>query len=644
MDYINNRREFLKFSGMTLGLCATGCSKADAANSYKSKPETGPCLVENSQGKATIIIAENCAEPERFAAQQLREYIKKISGANVAIKDDSHKVDGTLILVGKSKFTTGLLTDFRAADIWDDRFRIVTKPDRLSLVGASPRGTLFSVYHFLELLGCRWFEPGPGGDFVPTAGDIQLDKLNVEEKADLPRRSYMIAPAHYTPTECVDYVDWMTKNKINVFWWSGGVFEKNNKLDLNDWFNNKKETVLPEVLKRGLVVDFSDHNFQFMNGKICFADPQSVKRAVDYISNLLRDNPYIDCISLWPSDGWNGQMCACEKCLKLDKPLHYVEGEPHIVQRVIQTNGYLHFADAVTKSIRKKFPDKIVSLLAYNRLKQPPTDPNLQLDSHADICLAARQGQSGCYKHPLGSQCSKKQNTGEIIEEWVKKCKRVFLYEYYMKYDSRDLPYEFGPNIIADCKYLKSIGAMGIATQSSSQHWGPMGLNYYTLARAMWNSDTDWDDLIFDFCHKYYGDRAADSMIKYHQRLFTAVMESADHFVPSRKQIINALTPEHLKQCRKYINTANSKATTEIHKQRIDLRSRSLRYAELYIGGIVNGDKQQLKALARFLKWQSYGVVDQYNINGSVMGHNLIKTIRMKLDLDDFSKIDLSGY
>jgi len=131
-----------------------------------------------------------------------------------------------------------------------------------------------------------------------------------------------------------------------------------------------------------------------------------------------------------------------------------------------------------------------------------------------------------------------------------------------------------------------------------------MGLNYYTLARALWDTQLDWPGFLGDFCEKYYGSAGASSMQKYHTRLLEAVLSAKDHFVPTREEVASILAPDVLADCQGYVDEAMGKAQKYKYQQRISLRQRSLRYARLYIGGIVNGDAEKLEELARFLKCQ----------------------------------------
>ena len=62
-------------------------------------------LVKNGRPTATIVTSSSPTKNARTAANELQEYIEKISGAKLPIAGDSTSLSGCLVLVGPSKFT-----------------------------------------------------------------------------------------------------------------------------------------------------------------------------------------------------------------------------------------------------------------------------------------------------------------------------------------------------------------------------------------------------------------------------------------------------------------------------------------------------------------------------------------------------------
>jgi len=101
-----------------------------------------------SQGKTdyAIIVAPDAIASEKTAARELAELLKQATGADFPVRAEA---DGAKqILVGPKQ----------SADLGHDGIVIKTSGDTLILSGGRPRGTLYSVYTFLEdVVGVRWW-------------------------------------------------------------------------------------------------------------------------------------------------------------------------------------------------------------------------------------------------------------------------------------------------------------------------------------------------------------------------------------------------------------------------------------------------------------------------------------------------------
>ena len=150
------------------GLTASGLSAKDFV------------LAQNGSPAATIVTAAAPTENVRTAARELRDYVRKISGADLPITTDAAPPSGPLILVGPSRLTepmaelkipSGLTPQLR-----EEGFVLSARADRLVLAGndAGPYyGTRYAVVELLHRLGVRWFMPGEFGEVVPQRAHAQ---------------------------------------------------------------------------------------------------------------------------------------------------------------------------------------------------------------------------------------------------------------------------------------------------------------------------------------------------------------------------------------------------------------------------------------------------------------------------------------
>jgi len=201
-----------------------------------------------------------------FAADELKKYLWTMmpTSGNTPITLDPQATDG---------FRLGLLEDFglesEATDpVWDDVVHVDTTAEGGILAGSNPRSVLFAVYRFLRLNGCRFFYPGPEGEYIPMK-DIEPQKYH--HMADHRVRGYTIEG---NPSmEQVDFfVDYMAKLEMNMFVPSDPyVYLRRyyGRMNLGD--NRPAEIVTPEqctqwlrtleadALKRGLMLREGGH-------------------------------------------------------------------------------------------------------------------------------------------------------------------------------------------------------------------------------------------------------------------------------------------------------------------------------------------------------------------------------------------------
>ena len=208
-------------------------------------------LTQERKSKYQIVIPEEASDVETFATEELRKYLERISGASLAITTDIK--DGRSILVGTTERWRKKWIAIDDSQLSPEGFIIRTVGDNLILSGKDELGTLFSIYTFLENLGCRWFYPGPEGEDIPKRKDIKLNSLDIAENPVMKYRG--ICPLDdgcqfdlSNPVKYIQFVDWLPKVKQNFFYMYCRRY-------------NKK--VLEEAARRGLKIEFGSHSFNF---------------------------------------------------------------------------------------------------------------------------------------------------------------------------------------------------------------------------------------------------------------------------------------------------------------------------------------------------------------------------------------------
>ena len=148
---------FPRFAALT----ALALVAADAFQSSSTAGAAEPLtLVENSRAQSEILAAETISVSERFAVQELQNFIQEISGVKLPLRTPKQLSPGgspaVTIVVGRTT-AEGRHKDLGLDKLGAEGFIIKTIGSDLVLAGGEQRGTLYSVYTFLEKLGCRWW-------------------------------------------------------------------------------------------------------------------------------------------------------------------------------------------------------------------------------------------------------------------------------------------------------------------------------------------------------------------------------------------------------------------------------------------------------------------------------------------------------
>ena len=200
-------------------------------------------IVEDGRPRSSIVIAAQPTRMQKLAAQELRKYVRKITGAELQAGSKPNEEMPVTIYVGESEHTRklGLKTD----GLDNGAYRIKSGVDWLALLGkdtnyfmdkpgdagpefaarASDRkraieawqkkngpqwywaadtywyysreldvwttddhGSLNAVNDFLRSLGVRWYMPGEFGEVCPTMTSIPLPEIDETARSEWSRR------------------------------------------------------------------------------------------------------------------------------------------------------------------------------------------------------------------------------------------------------------------------------------------------------------------------------------------------------------------------------------------------------------------------------------------------------------------------
>ncbi|MCL5019756.1 MAG: DUF4838 domain-containing protein [Patescibacteria group bacterium] len=461
----------------------------------------GACIVKIGDNivqpdKYSIVISDNAPEYERFAAQELSEYLKKITGIILPIIRQSQYKTPYAIFVGTIQGIEKFVGTIDVNSLGDEGFVIRSRNGFLALAGGK-RGALYSVYTLLEdYLGCGWYMPGPLGEVIPTEGTFNLTDIEDRQKPSFEARQMS---SIYDPL-------FMVHNKCDptVTGGSSGI-DKGDPAIFGTWGH-----IFDELVEPGMYYIEHPEYFSLVKGKriwdggqICTSNLEVAKVAAGSMGRIMDTNPENKIYSICQDDGYG--WCECAECNSLD------------TQKGKISDRLITFCNAAGRILKKSHPDKLIYTFAYTEVGG---DPPLRVKPVDNLVIQITHYSPCCHIHPIAT-CSANVRMKQRLEGWTKLCDRVYVYDYRVDYRNYLMPYPNSYAIAHDIPYYHDIGVKGMFYQGGSdvsQH----GMGHWLITKLMWNHKADAEKLFKRFFEQYF-QSAAKPMERYFRMLHEKV-------------------------------------------------------------------------------------------------------------------------
>jgi hypothetical protein len=464
-----------------------------------------------------VMVAGHADRVEQFAAAELARYLTRIGGDTVPLGEAGA---GHTLFVGleapglkrrPAQRASGALAGLDA-----DSFLLRTVPGGLLLAGASPRGTLYAVYAYLEELGVRWYHPGEAFELVPR-GPIGLAGYDRLESPDFPDRCLTLA--YQRIDDYVAWIDFAAKQRLNTVFFH----------DYGGWWAGQRERLWPEMQRRGLELQLGGHYlygfrseelferhpewFREQDGRrtpesnLCVSSRDGLAHWTSQAVSLVREKMMeADSFHIWPDDG--GAWCQCSHCRELSP-----------------ADQSLILGNAFANGIRQLKPRARVAFLAYGETMTPA--PAKAKPAPGVFLLLAPRAR--CYGHALTDPtCEKNLQFREAMEAQIAALPGadVEVFEYY----TDQVRFPTIPNLAriipADLRYYRRIGARNVGPLTVKLiGFRALPVNLLVYARCEWDLDADPRALIADLCRRYFG---GTQMVSYYE----ALADAYGRFVP----------------------------------------------------------------------------------------------------------------
>ena len=515
----NYRSQSLHLYGITLAIAGF---LAISPEFLQAAPERF-VLATEGRPAATIVIAEDAQASIKLAASELQEYVARISGAKLPLVTDAESVSGPRILLGKSRFTEALKLDVPTGftrELKEEGFLIRTVGNDLVLIGndTGPHvathkflpdqkylytGSLYAVYELLEKLGCRWYYPGPFGEIVPSLKNVSIEAMNKTVHPSFPVRGFWYGgakPRLEEPEFNAMMGRWMLRNRFLPY---GCVL--GSAIDGSIMYPFRKLVFKEVDGKRQRVSEmFEEHPEYFAlkadgtrtPGYLCLANPEVIRIATEHVLQHFRDNPDSLCYGIAPPDG--APTCECDECRFHN--YNFMQKEPMNTGIQDISDGFYRFLNQVAEGVKDEFPDKWITSTAYSGRMRPPVATKLRdnVSLHPAFLGYAQH-------HRLDFQGWQTREKAALLKQWAAVNPSMVERQYYpvMQFHCNVL-LPMNRTHAYNVKWLKAIGMAGAEWEGRAAFKTGM-LNYYVLARMLWNSDTDIDAMLEEHYRLFYG-------------------------------------------------------------------------------------------------------------------------------------------
>ena len=490
-------------------------------------------IADGGRAMTRIVIARDHPVSVQYAAEELRDYVRKMSGAELEIvtetpEDTQGEVRpgvyvGDTHAAGRLRVTTeGMGPDALRIATPADGVLILTGRDWAGppLPGRSGRidrgrtrdgvintygetGTLFAVYRLLEALGCRWFMKGEIGEVVPKLDRIVVRDLDI---ADAPHFQYRHLYAGYF-SEDPELAKWFKRLGC------GAEYYINLNHSYTDWAGKYCEDH-PEYFATINGVPDCQNRKEAGRVIIDFTEPAVLEQTVADAEQFFAQPPwnvpdeidwgkymhYFPIFPVIPNDSFTRAGEDAER-------LGWVT--PERGRRGTFSDYVWGFVNEVAKRAKADYPDRYIGSLAYAYQFLPPTRIQ-RLEDNVLVMI--------CQQRLQRWDPERKREDREALLGWLRlKPARLYIWEYYnvrLSESFRGVPSIATRLIDEDIKFLKDY-SMGEFIESESvprSEWqhkleltSMSHLNHYVTAKLLWNPDQRLEDILDDYYRRFYG-------------------------------------------------------------------------------------------------------------------------------------------
>jgi hypothetical protein len=462
-----------------------------------------------------VLVVPDAAAQAREAAERIQRTVADMSGARLEIVTESAPPPRGLVpvYVGHTKFAAA--NGIRQQDLKPEEVVLISTDQHVIVLGkegpAGPRkqdvqqGTVFAAVELLHRLGCRWLWPDPSGHVIPKTPNVTLARIDYRHAPKVVDRGMrlQVGMASFFPNVVAKFDRQPGKFPLHdwpLFMRLGGSRTIKAGHSFGSWYGRFFKTH-PEYFATG-----PDGGFSWLHiperAKMCVSNPGVLEQIVADAKAAYdaADNPRNTTFSLTPNDGHG--FCLCPNCKAMDHPQGRKESwnvynnttkKPEVITHVSLSDRYTTFWNQVAARLEKEAPGMTLGSLAYSVYRAKPIAVT---KLHPNLAIGY---VGGGY-----SNAQQREVLRRDWQDWSSICSQMFWRPNFMK-EGEGFPLVWATRMGEDLKRMVATGCVAVDMPNNHHHWGTQGLNYYMLARLMWDHTLEPSEVIDDYCRTGFG-------------------------------------------------------------------------------------------------------------------------------------------
>ena len=488
-----------------LAFMGRSCKKGEVPGDQTIPEGELPKLRIFSYGQSdyTVVVPSAATEAELFAAEELKDFFFDSTGFTLPVETDEGKTFSTAnkyIVIGNSALKTEAGIATTLDDLDTDGFVRVVKGNTVFTSGAHDRGTLYSVYDFLEeYLGIRFLAVDE--THIPSNQNVFIVREeNLRSVPAFKRRDVQFYSAITNP-------DFSARIRLN------GVL---TQLEERHGFGSKEEwcddwahsmyRLLPPDVYYSKHPEWYDDNVA--KGTLCYTNEALLAEIVKNLKQWIRDQPTIKYFALAQED--NAVPCTCSSCYASDG-------------KYTHTGTMLNFVNKAAAQIKawlpSEFPGRevLIETFAYQKTEIPPVVKNAQTGKWEliagmepvcdNVCVRLAPIWS-CFAHSfMDPECADNAKSSKMFEGWGAICDKIIAWNYNNYFMDYSLYFNNWSTVAKNFQTYYENNTIEMLDQGAvdTPETNFQALRIYLSAKLQWNPYQDAGDIIDEFLRLYYG-------------------------------------------------------------------------------------------------------------------------------------------